>query len=90
MPSDTQTVDNENVIDTIPALCRDAGIDLTEQDGIMLVKTDAKGGITAHILRMGLLTEGRMEAGIMPIYMEINKARARIAQAARLKDRTNG
>lgn len=53
---------------------------LAPGDGLLLVQVDAGGRVYPHVLRLGLMTEGRLEQAIMPIYNEIVKHRTRLAQ----------
>ena len=58
-------------------------IQIGEHDGVMVIVCDAQGHITPHVLRLGIMTEGRLEAAIMPIFDSIVKFRARAQQVAR-------
>lgn len=56
-------------------LCKEHGIIIKATDGLLLIVCDDAGRMHPHVLKLGLLTEGRLEAAIMPIYNEVVKAR---------------
>lgn len=64
----------------IDEMLEERGIEVGVADGLLLVVVDHLGQVHPHVLRLGLMTEGRLEAAIMPIYNEIVKHRVRLAQ----------
>ena len=53
------------------------GVQIGPDEGALIVKCDAQGHVTAHVLQLGLLTEGRLENALMPIFNELVRARVR-------------
>jgi len=69
---------NVSAVDSLDKLCHDAGVDLPQQDeGVMLVTCSKEGYIRAHVLRLGIMTEGRLEMHQMTLYKALIAARAR-------------
>lgn len=72
-----------NGVDMLPQLCRDNGATIGPEDGVLLITVSPQGIVTPNVLRVGLLSEGRIEAAQMSIYSAIVRARGKAALAAR-------
>lgn len=59
-------------------LCAHAGVRVGADDGILLLRATPDGQIIPHVLRINHLTEGRLEAAMMPCYMELNRFRGQM------------
>lgn len=67
-------------VDSLDDLCHDAGVPLPQSnEGIMLVVCSPTGEIRAHVLKHGILTEGRLEANRMVLFRACMEARAKAA-----------
>ena len=71
-------------VDSLDELCETSNIAIGPTDGLLLVRFTEDGRVLPSVLRLGLMTEGRMEASIMPIYLAINRARVIEANKRRL------
>lgn len=76
---------NDDGIDTLTELCRDAGVEIAPDDGILLVTVSKSGTVKPTVLQVGLMTEGRIEGAIMGIYHAIVVARGKAAHEARMR-----
>lgn len=72
-----------NDVDTIDGLCHSSGVEIGPADGILLIQVAPSGVVVPTVLRLGLMTEGRIEAQMMPIFNAIVRARMRAAQGLR-------
>jgi hypothetical protein len=75
-----------NSIDSLDRLCQAQQVVVPPDAGLLLVVTEPSGGITAHVLRLGILTEGRLEEAQMTLYNAIIRERAKLANAQRKHD----
>jgi len=57
-------------------LAEAVGFRAENKDGLLLLHTDGSGLVTPIVLQLGLMTEGRIEANLMPIFNSIVRARA--------------
>ena len=73
----TAKVSTQPPIDPISALCRDMGVDCDPGDGVLLIRCDSSGNIYPHVLRLGILTEGRIEQQLMLIFRRVMETRMR-------------
>lgn len=64
----------------VDELLAEKGVEVGKMDGLLLIQVDSTGHVLPHVLRLGLMTEGRIEQAIMPIYNEIVRHRTRLAQ----------
>jgi hypothetical protein len=62
-------------------LAKEKDLTLAESDGLLLVVFTKSGEVQPHVLRLGMMSEGRLEGAMMPIFMELMTARQRQAQA---------
>lgn len=62
--------------------------DIGERDGVLLLLFTPDRRVLPHILRLGVMSEGMLEGSIMSIYQSIVQERVRLANAARLRERT--
>lgn len=64
-------------VDTARDMALNAGIPIGESDGVLLILfKPPRGDIEPHVVKLGLMTEGRLEAAMMTIFSAINRARA--------------
>lgn len=70
---------NATGVDTIARLCDDAGATIGDDDGLLLIRFTPEGLVIPHILRMGMMSEGRLEAATPLLYHNIMQARAKIS-----------
>lgn len=70
----------------IDELLEERGITPAVNDGLLLIRVDPQGRVHPHVLRLGLLTEGRLEGALMPIFNEIVKTRTILAHKLMQKD----
>jgi hypothetical protein len=68
---------NDATVATLDDLCVDCDVSVGPTDGILLIRATPDGQIIPHVLRHGMLTEGRLEMAMMPIYQEIQRSRMR-------------
>lgn len=70
-------------VDAIAALCNDGAIPVDERDGLLLIKFTPTNEVVPYVLRLGLMTEGRLETAMMRIYTAIVQARGRAVNQMR-------
>lgn len=70
-------------LDTLQTLADDAGVTTAPTDGLLLIKFAPDGEVIPYVLRLGLMSEGRLERAIMPIYSTIVRVRAQANQITR-------
>ena len=70
-------------LDTLQTLADDAGVTMAPTDGLLLIKFAPDGEVIPYVLRLGLMSEGRLERAIMPIYSTIVRVRAQANQITR-------
>lgn len=78
------TLHDDGDVDALPELCRDAGVNIAPDDGLLLIRVDKAGHVHPEVLRLGLLTEGRLEMAIMSVYSAV--VRARVRESNRLRN----
>ena len=67
-------------LDTLQALADHADVTTTPADGLLLVRFAPDGSVIPYVLRLGLMSEGRLERAIMTIYSTIVRVRAQANQ----------
>jgi len=77
VPEPTTSHDERPLVD-LNEMCAHAGVTIGPNDGVLLLRATPDGQIVPHVLKIDNLTEGRLEAGIMPIYMELNRYRGQM------------
>jgi len=73
----TAKMSNNASVDPVTTLCRDMGVDCDPGDGVLLIRCDSSGNIHPHVLRLGILTEGRIEQQLMLIFRRVMETRMR-------------
>ena len=73
----TTKVSTQTPIDPITRLCRDMGVDCEPGDGVLLIRCDSTGNIHPHVVRLGILTEGRIEQQLMLVFRRVMETRMR-------------
>ena len=65
---------NQPNVDTLAALCQEYGIPVADGDGILLLRFTRGGEVLPHVLKVELMTVGRLDSNLMPIYQAIDAA----------------
>ena len=60
-------------------LVKARGISLFESDGLLLIQFTKSGTVHPHVLQLGLMSEGRLEDALMPIFNSIVRERTMVA-----------
>ena len=59
------------------------GVPSDPSEGILVIRFTRQGPVIPHILRVGLMSEGRLNDAIMPIFQELMRARVREGERLR-------